>query len=132
VLVEPDQQQIGRGPREAQQVGHHDHRSALGTPPPHLLPEVQVAAPVEALVGLVEQQHVRLAQPGHHQVELLPGAAGEMAGNPGPGRAGPVEGCGRRSSTISRLGTGIVVARSHQDEVLVGREEVDTPPSCGQ
>jgi len=46
------------------------------------VPEPQVGFPVEPLVGLVQQQHVRVVQQRQGQVQLLPGAAGQLADCP--------------------------------------------------
>ncbi|ARX87992.1 hypothetical protein SMD44_07478 [Streptomyces alboflavus] len=43
------------------------------------VPEAQVRLPVEALVRLVEEQDVRVVQERERQVELLAGAAGQVA-----------------------------------------------------
>src|SRR6185437_6592072 len=58
-----------------------DHRR--GPPVPQLagqLPEGEVGLPVEALVGLVEEQYRRVVHEGEGQAEFLPGPAREGAG----------------------------------------------------
>jgi hypothetical protein len=87
------------------------------------VPEIEVGTPVEALVRLVEQQHVGLAELGQHQVELLAATAGELPclGSPDigpvqPRRVRPAERPGRRA--------GQVASGADQDELIVGREQV--------
>lgn len=64
------------------QVGDDHHRRPPGAQVPDEVPEPQVGFPVEPLVRLVEQQHVRVVQQGQGQVQLLPGSAGQLPGRP--------------------------------------------------
>lgn len=57
------------------QVGDdHDGRAA-GAQAGDQIPEAQVGFPVEALVGLIEQEHAGVVNQGQREVQLLPGAA---------------------------------------------------------
>ena len=89
-----------------------------------MVPEVDVGAVVEALVGLVEQQHLPVAEQRQRQVELLAVAAGEVAGDR-PGRGAEAE---RRQQPVAlrqRLPARHPQRRAEIDEVLVGGEQVE-------
>src|SRR5205814_5029388 len=92
-------------------------------PPPHLLPEVEVGAPVETLIRLVKQQHVWLAETSHDQVELLTGSTGQVPGL-GPAGDGPVQARGVRTADGAGRRSRHATAGADKDEVFVGGEEL--------
>ena len=104
-------------------MGDHDDRLAAVAPAPHLLPEVHIGAPVEALVGLVQQHHVGIAEFGHDQVELLPGATGELPRRPAVAGV-PVERGGPAATVRAGRVAGEPAARADEHEMLVGEQEV--------
>src|SRR6202035_3056384 len=68
------------------QVGDDEDGRARGPQLPGQVPEGQVGLPVEALVGLVEEEQRGLMQQGQGQAELLPGPSGQGAGGLVAGR----------------------------------------------
>src|SRR5689334_5650255 len=61
------------------QVGDDHNGFPAGAQVRDEVPEPQVGFPVEALVGLVEQQDAGVVQQGQGQVQLLPGATGQLS-----------------------------------------------------
>src|SRR4051812_46663642 len=99
-----------------------DHDGLAGVAPGEdLLPEVEVGALVEALVRLVEQGQVGGVQLAQDEVELLPGAAGELLGELVGGRA-PGRGAGQVLAGGAGTPGGQASRGAEEREVLAGRE----------
>ena len=101
--------------------------SPSARPARDVLPEAHVGAVVEALVGLVEQQHARAAEQRQREVDLLARAARQV----------PASGCARRSGTRTRPAARgprgspprarEPERRREQREVLVGAQQIEQP-----
>jgi hypothetical protein len=99
------------------------HRQAVGSPARHVVPEADVRAVIEALIGLIQQQHSRFAEQRQRQVELLTGAAGQ------PARHGPIAG---REPKLAQQATALanpILAREperwrEQREMFVGGQQI--------
>jgi len=106
-----------------EEVGDDDDGSSFVGPLSDLVPEVHIGAVVEPLVGLVEQQHLRVVDEGERQVEFLALAAGQVLGG---GGVGAVE-AEHVEHLVDPLPSGgrVCGSRRQQLQVFVGREQVD-------
>ncbi|GIF06576.1 hypothetical protein Asi03nite_41140 [Actinoplanes siamensis] len=113
-----------------EQVGDHDHGAAGVAPGVDLAPEVQVRPLVEALVRLVEQQQVGRVQLAEDQVELLPGAAGELLDV--LGRSGRQASLAARCVPVERARPGVTrAAAPNRVKCSSAVSQPAVPPSCG-
>jgi len=85
-----------------------------------VVPEVEVGALVDALVGLIEQQQARPAKQGEGKAEFLPGTAGKVT-HQGAGLERDPE----RGEQLAAFGRCLSAAAGEQREVLGGGEQVE-------
>jgi len=106
-----------------EEMADDDNRLALASPALDVLPEGDVSASIERLVGLIEQEHRRLAEEREGEVELLAGTAGELARQRAiPDReAEPAE---DHSACLKRLCGRKPTRGAEEDEMFVGAQQI--------
>ena len=107
-------------------VGDDDHGLALTAPGLAVVPEVDVRTVIEALIGLVEEQHARIGEQGERQVELLARAARQLADQQLLAQREPELGQDRPAAAQPLVAAHAHAAPEHH-EVVLGSQQLEQP-----